>query len=301
MKKSIILLFSGTLALFADTWTSSDGKTIEADFVRLKDDSLMLIADGKEYSVPLSRLDAKSQGYARFMQQKTGELVTRSLALPIIPESSLLEVIGYDPKLAEGKFFLMEAQVKTISKSSSLGSSPLTTAVIELAGGTRMEIDMSGEGDGRTTKAKVEDGKVVLLKAKSYSDGKWRDFEADENIIENGQVAVFRANVKRGRINGTGVATMEEIIKAKVVKSVQPRELTEEQKASIERIKIRVEYLESQLSGGTGFIGSAAVEYTDAEKEGMRKELGSLKAELAKLTKDTETERPFRRDRPLPR
>lgn len=36
------------------------------------------------------------------MQQKTGELVTRSLALPVIPESSLLEAIGYDPKPARG-------------------------------------------------------------------------------------------------------------------------------------------------------------------------------------------------------
>lgn len=55
-----------------------------------------------------------------------------------------------------------------------------------LSGATRMEIDMSGEGDGRNTNAKVHEGKVVLLRGKSYSDGKYRDFEEDSVLMENG-------------------------------------------------------------------------------------------------------------------
>lgn len=306
MKLTIAAFLAGSLALSAETWESTDGKSITADFVRLQDDSLTLRTGEKEYSVPMSRLSAKSQAYARFLQEKMKGLVSQNLDLAIIAESSLLDAISLDPKLAEGRYFLMEGNVKSISKSSSLGASPLTTAVIVLSSGTRIELDMSGEADWKTTKVRVDSGKVVLTKATSYSDGKWKDFDDSKILMEIGQAVVFRSRVERGRLVCTGIATLDEIVKAKAAKAPMSKELSAEDKAAIERIKIRVEFLEGQLSGsvgkpsadGKGFVPQGA-EYTDAEKSAMRSELARLKAELASRVKSASpsSER-FRPERP---
>ncbi|QTN34135.1 hypothetical protein HZ994_18030 [Akkermansiaceae bacterium] len=304
IKAGFFLSLAATLVLRADTWTSSDGKTIEADFVRLQDDSLFLRSAGKEYSVPLSRLDQKSQGYARFLHGKMKELAANALESPIVAETALLDAIGADPKLVEGRNFLMEGYVKSISKSSSLGASPLTTAVVVLGGGTRMEMNLSGEADGRMTKVKVEEGRVVLTKGKNYSDGKYRDFEEYKTLMENGKAVVFRARVEGGKIIGSGIATFEEIVRSKVVRAPQSKELTAEEKAEIARIQIRVEYLESQLAEGAGkpaggdgggFLGPGAAGYTDGEKDTMRRELGQLKEKLGYLTRSAQPGRNFPR------
>jgi hypothetical protein len=47
-------------------WTSTDGKTIKARFVRLKDDAVVIRkSDGQFFKVPLERLGAASQDQAR--------------------------------------------------------------------------------------------------------------------------------------------------------------------------------------------------------------------------------------------
>ena len=45
------------------TWTSSDGKTIQAEFIGMKDGAALLkmAASGEVFQVPLSRLSADSQ------------------------------------------------------------------------------------------------------------------------------------------------------------------------------------------------------------------------------------------------
>lgn len=51
-----ILVMTISVSLDARTWTSADGKKIEASFVRYKDDSHIVIRmKGKEYTVPLSK------------------------------------------------------------------------------------------------------------------------------------------------------------------------------------------------------------------------------------------------------
>lgn len=299
MKPIAIFLLTSCLAFSAETWESTDGKTITAGFVRLKDDSLTLVADGKQYNVPLSRLSAKSQGYARFMQEKMKAFATESLAAPIIAESVLHEIIAFDPELAEGKRFLMEGNIKTISKSSSLGASPMTTAVIELDAGTQLEVNMAGKADGKMTKVKVEANRVVLTKAKNYSDGKWRDFEDSEILMETGQAFVFRANVEKGKVLSSGLATEEEIDKATNVHVARPKEMNAEEKASISRLRIRAEYLKSQLANtatdGKGVLGEP-VKYSRAELEAMRKELEGLNKRLEGSEVTRERFRPdFRR------
>lgn len=62
------LLLGGVIAgtAGARTWTSSDGKTLEADFVRLSGSQVTLRkAGGGEVTLPLSRLSAADQAFAR--------------------------------------------------------------------------------------------------------------------------------------------------------------------------------------------------------------------------------------------
>jgi hypothetical protein len=49
-----------------ETWTSQEGKTIEATFVEVKEDQIRLkLADGKLSNIPLARLSEASQKRAR--------------------------------------------------------------------------------------------------------------------------------------------------------------------------------------------------------------------------------------------
>ncbi|WP_353568861.1 prolyl oligopeptidase family serine peptidase [Haloferula sargassicola] len=51
----------------ARTWTSTDGRTIEADFVRGDDTSVTVLKGGREVSIPLAKL---SEEDARFVREK---------------------------------------------------------------------------------------------------------------------------------------------------------------------------------------------------------------------------------------
>mgnify|MGYP003681026420 CR=1 FL=1 len=70
--------------------------------------------------------------------------------------------------------------------------------------------------------------------------------------------------------------------------------LTMEEVAQMERIKIRIEFLEAQIagnagsatvSGTTGYVGTVTFEHSEAEKEAMKKELELLRAQLAAASK----------------
>ena len=47
-------------------WTSADGKVIQAKFIKLDGDSVVIErADGQQFTVPLSRLSPESQAQAK--------------------------------------------------------------------------------------------------------------------------------------------------------------------------------------------------------------------------------------------
>lgn len=290
MKAFALLLFTACIALCEDTWESTDGKTITADFLRLQNDSLSLIANGKQYNVPLAQLSKKSQEYARFKQDKMATWAEENLAAPIIAESVLREIIAFDAKLTEGKRFLMEGKIKNISKTSTLGASPMTTAVIELEAGTKVDLNLAGEVDGRMTRIKIEPGKVILTKAKNYSDGRWKDFQDSKILLENGQASIFHTNVVKNEISLTKLANENDINEATTVKVEKPKEQTAEEKAAIGRLRIRAEYLESQITqneeGGKGVLDGP--KYSKEEIEEMTKELEELKKKIPELDPDAE-------------
>ncbi len=67
MKKMCVFVTFCWLAVFSEAreWTSSDGKTIEADLVRSTDDEVVLMMNGKEFTIPLSRLSQSDRDFVK--------------------------------------------------------------------------------------------------------------------------------------------------------------------------------------------------------------------------------------------
>jgi hypothetical protein len=297
--KTIPILFAAVLlstisGIAADQWTSADGKTITADFVRMDGSNVVLNMKGKEYSIPIEKLNEKSQGYARFLHEQLKQWAADNLGLPIIPEAILNDVIAFNPQLAEGKNFLVEGFVDSIERSSSLARNAGSTAEIRLQGGTQVAADFTNEADGRRTKIKFESDSVVLTKARTLSGGNWKNFSPEKTLVSEGQKIVVRAKVERGRVHGTGLASSQEVTQARLEAAKANGGLTMEEVAQMERIKIRIEFLEAQLagnagsatvSGTTGYVGTLTFKYSEAEKEAMKKELELLRAQLGAAAK----------------
>ncbi|MFT4588781.1 MAG: hypothetical protein ACI8QF_002888 [Limisphaerales bacterium] len=78
MKLNISLIAGWFFLLFSshaqqpETWTSADGRTITATFVKVSDDKITLETKGKQYTIPLSKLSPKSRAYALVLASPSG-------------------------------------------------------------------------------------------------------------------------------------------------------------------------------------------------------------------------------------
>lgn len=101
--KAICLLFvliAAASPLAARTWTNTEGRTIEADFVALKGETVTLkAANGQSYEVPLASLSAADQSFAK-----------EQAAAPAAPA----ETPSIFKELLEGK--LVSVEGKRVSK-----------------------------------------------------------------------------------------------------------------------------------------------------------------------------------------
>lgn len=276
----------------AASWTNKDGKSIEADFIRVEGNTVHLAIKGKTFKVPLDELDSPSQGYARFLHAKRKQWVAANASSPIINEKILLELMSYDARAIHGKSYLIVGHVESVDKvGSALAKAGSTKAHVKLLGGTKAEIDFIGTINNANTRLEIKEDKAIMLKAQSHrgSDG-WVDFAPAEVLLQKGQETVIRAIVKNGRIEGTGLATSAEITKARLEYAQKNGGVDLDKAIVMERLKNRVEFLEMQLAGnaGTGSVynddgtqGTVVFEFTDAEKQAMRKELELLKAQIA--------------------
>jgi hypothetical protein len=288
------IIFATSSALLATTWTSNDGKTIEADFVKLEGEILVLKKGVDHLRVPMARLNADSQAFASFSQKSKLEWATLNAVSPIISEAMLASITDFKPDLAEGKNYLVEGNVATI-RAGGTTLSPSNKVDVTLAGGTKFQIDFSDKANGLSTKMKVEEDQVILLKPNSFGGSGYKDFVPAGFLLQSGQSIVIRAIVKDAKILGQGMPTSAELTEARLQYAKQNGGLAFEDAARLEELRIRAEYLESQLKEGkagtaevstiTGYAGTITLEYTDAEKEKMRKELELLRAQIAVAAK----------------
>lgn len=286
----ILILFLCNAALSADKWINTEGKTIVADFVRVSGQVVTLRSNGKTYEVPLESLSRASQDYAVFLQQQLNEWAAQNLDSPILTEAILADLISFNSALVEGKSFLIEGRVASVDSNTSLSRNAASTAMIELEGGTRFADGFTEEADGKRSKIKVGLGEVILLKARTFGANGYRDFTPEKTLIAEGQEVAVRCRVSRGRIEGLGLASSAELTKARIAAAAKNGGLSIEEVASLEKMKIRMEYLQAALEGDAGSARVRTVggtsstvyfEYSDAEKDAMRKELELLEAQLA--------------------
>ena len=292
--KAILTLFVVCLpmCLFAAPWTSKDGKVIEADFVRLSGNAVILNTAKKRFKVPLTRLSRDSQAFAVFMQERRTEWARVNASSLIITEQILREVIAFQPKLTEGKTYLIEGYVGSISQPPALQRHKNTTKVeITLRGGTKAQLDFVGKVNGITTKLKIEKDRIVRMESRNNrGTGK---FEPLENLIEIGKLIVIRGFVEKGVLKGLGFPTSQEVTTARLREAKRNGGANLEAVVEIEKIKTRVSFLEAQIAGNAGTAevsgsdGSSAhvtYKHTEAEKQAMRKELELLRAQLSAAT-----------------
>ena len=279
-------------------WTNNDGKVIEADFVRLDGEKVLLRMNDKEFQVPLVSLSKNSQAFARYMQEQRVKWATANASSPIISEQILQEITAFSGELTEGKSYLVEGLVKSIRGSgSSLDKKrDSSTAMVELTLGTKAEVDFTGQVNNSSTKIKLEDGKVFKMKANVFSSNGYSDFNPSGILMQNGQKIVLRATVMKGQIVVSGFASEAEITEAKLLLAKQNGGLQLEEVVALENIKNRIEYLEGQIKGGTlmtgrinsnegGTVGSVNLTYTNEQKAAMIKELELLRAQISAAAK----------------
>ena len=84
------------------SWTSTDGRTIQAGFVKLEAESLVIRKDGKEFKIPLAKLSLASRNQARDLAAKLPANVDTP-AEPVAPAKSFgkQEDPDHQRKLAE--------------------------------------------------------------------------------------------------------------------------------------------------------------------------------------------------------
>jgi hypothetical protein len=68
---AILLTPAAAMPAWGRTWTNRDGKTVEADFVRIDGEQVVLLVGGKEARVPLASLSDGDQAYARLFNPAT--------------------------------------------------------------------------------------------------------------------------------------------------------------------------------------------------------------------------------------
>lgn len=295
----LALALTCTTVLAGDTWTSIDGESITADFVRMEGNAVVLKMNGQEYTVPMEQLTPQSQGYARYLHEGLKEWAMANLEAPIIPENILLEILASDKrKMAEGKTLLVSGIAASVGRNTSLAANAANLVEVRLQGGTLVQIDFSEEADGRRTKLKFDIDKVELIRGKATVGGgkgtTYHDFTTDKILMARGQAIVIRASVINGRLQGNGLAKEDEVLAAKIAAKQANGGMSMEEALALEEVKIRIKYLEAQLESGTagtatlrGTGGERArmtIHYTDAQIEAMKQEITVLKAQISAAT-----------------
>lgn len=98
---AVVLLVGGIALASERTWTSSDGRTMRAEFVRELDGEVTLLKDGKIVSLPLDRLSERDQQVVRDLA--AGKAVPEEpLTVPTEASSPPAATNPLEPAAAEG-------------------------------------------------------------------------------------------------------------------------------------------------------------------------------------------------------
>lgn len=96
-------------------WTSPDGRSLEAKFVRLEDDKVIVLKEGSEMTLPFSKLSAASINLARILAQTvapTKPPAAINFAGMLLDPSWLPDRVGVDRKYMETLKYFSERVVE---------------------------------------------------------------------------------------------------------------------------------------------------------------------------------------------
>ena len=277
-------------SLYAAPWTNTEGKSIEADFVRLEDKTVVLKAGDKVHKIPLDKLNVESQAFAAYMDQHMNEWALANATSTIISEEILIGLLNYKPKLVEGKNYLVEGIVTEVKQfGRTLDNEPDHKAEVTLQGGSKFPRDFGNEHESNgSTKVKIQNNQVELQKGRNWHKGVYSNFTFEKKLLGVGDQVFCKAIINEGKLDITGAASEQEITQAKMTIARQ-NGMSEEEVTKIELIRIRIELLEAQLKNSsttatsvaafTGEITTTTVERSDAEKDAIKKEIELLKAQ----------------------
>jgi hypothetical protein len=239
-KGSITMLSLSVLALglafpvHADQWTSTDGKVIEADFVRMEDDFVVLRMKDKEYRILALKLNEASIKKARDLNAVIEKQAEEIAGLPIMEEEALAKVLPHSPKSFDGKQFILRGKVGSISLPDG---TPLMAATrgkgegviapghkvqVTFTGGSKAVFDFSNKVAAhisptfkRNARLEVTGEKAALMTLDRFMNNN-STWQPKEDLITPGQVMAVHAHVQAGTLVCGREATPQDIGKAEM-------------------------------------------------------------------------------------
>ena len=202
----------------AEEWTSQDGKTIVAGFVRLNpgQTAVILNVGGKTYEVGLVRLSDASRKQALRLHDEKRVWAQQEVNKPLLTEEILLELARFDRGLVAGRHYLVEGRVMKILPPASVAS---TQPMLLLDFGTESKTDFSAYGRPPEYKLGITPEKISLLRTAKSSG--LRIYQHSADLVAVGQLVVINARVDDETIVGLGIADFDAVKAARVSASPQ--------------------------------------------------------------------------------
>jgi len=170
---AVILLFAAGLPLevqgtdFIQSWTSSDGKIIEARFIRMEADAVVIERDGKPFTIPFTKLAPASVELAkRLVENADSERVTTT---DTADEPSLqFRWLQTDPKTADAIVDLLKSNHLSVDAfSAKIDRQVKSGKITEVAAFERKIIS------GERFVLRSADGNLPLVMEAEATVGNW--------------------------------------------------------------------------------------------------------------------------------
>lgn len=106
--KALTVLFIFALPLAgqnteSQSWTSSDGRVLQAKFIKLDGESVVIEKNGKEFTVPFAKLNAESVTLAKKLGGITADPVSKLTPPPAAPQSDKSKELDSDEPMKWGE------------------------------------------------------------------------------------------------------------------------------------------------------------------------------------------------------
>jgi hypothetical protein len=219
--------FAGVLR--AEKWTSMDGREIDAEFVRMENESVVLRMKGQEHKIPIVRLSDESIKKAKQFNEALEKQAEETANLPLVEEELLVRLLAHSPGKFEGRNFLLTGKADKISLPDG---TPLMAATrgkgegviapghkvqVTFTGGSKATFDFTTKVGSHTNptfkrqaRIEVNDNKAMLMTLERFMNNN-TTWQPKEDLLESGKILTVHASVFDGVIKSGKEATPQEV------------------------------------------------------------------------------------------